>query len=97
MNRTIPTYVALRLLLTLSIPAVAQRVPSPYYEDTNNVPNSPEIHADRTVTLRLFAPSQRNPRTQEFEAEAVPVLHYRATPEVLARQLQRKRLRITRR
>jgi len=29
---------------------------SPYYEDTNNIPVSPEIHADRTVTFRFFAP-----------------------------------------
>jgi enterochelin esterase-like enzyme len=35
---------------------LAQRGPAPYYEDTNNVPVSPEIHADRTVTFRLFAP-----------------------------------------
>ena len=33
-----------------------QRGPAPYYEDTNNVPVSPEVHADRTVTFRLFAP-----------------------------------------
>ncbi len=33
-----------------------QRGPAPYYEDTNNVPVSPEMHADRTVTFRLFAP-----------------------------------------
>ena len=35
---------------------LAQRGPTPYYEDTNNVPVSPEVHADRTVTFRLFAP-----------------------------------------
>jgi enterochelin esterase-like enzyme len=35
---------------------LCQRVPAPYYEDTNNVPVSPEIHADRKVTFRLFAP-----------------------------------------
>src|SRR3954469_12879002 len=34
----------------------AQRVPAPYYEDTNNAPVSPEVHPDRTVTFRLFAP-----------------------------------------
>ena len=34
----------------------AQRGPTPYYEDTNNVPASPEVHPDRTVTFRLFAP-----------------------------------------
>jgi len=33
-----------------------QRGPAPYYEDTNNVPVSPEVHADRSVTFRLFAP-----------------------------------------
>jgi hypothetical protein len=32
------------------------RGPAPYYEDTNNLPKSPEVHADRTVTFRLFAP-----------------------------------------
>lgn len=35
---------------------ICQRVPAPYYEDTNNVPVSPEVHADRKVTFRLFAP-----------------------------------------
>ena len=34
----------------------AQRVPAPYYEDTNNVPVLPEVRADGTVTFRLFAP-----------------------------------------
>ena len=33
-----------------------QRGSAPYYEDTNNIPVSPEVHADRTVTFRLFAP-----------------------------------------
>ena len=27
----------------------AQRAPVPYYEDTNNIPVSPEIRVDRTV------------------------------------------------
>src|ERR1700738_1271441 len=35
---------------------LCQRPPAPYYEDTNNVPVSPEVHGDRTVTFRLFAP-----------------------------------------
>jgi enterochelin esterase-like enzyme len=35
---------------------MGQRGSQPYYEDTNNIPVSPEIHADRTVTFRLFAP-----------------------------------------
>ena len=34
----------------------AQRAPTAYYEDTNNVPVSPEVHPDHTVTFRLFAP-----------------------------------------
>ena len=33
-----------------------QRGPTPFYEDTKNIPVSPEIHTDRTVTFRLFAP-----------------------------------------
>src|SRR3954468_2359205 len=79
MSGTIPSYVTLPFLLTLSIPAVAQHVPSPYYEDTNNVPNSPEIHADRTVTLRLFAPKASevilmgSPGILEFTKKPVPL------------------------
>jgi enterochelin esterase family protein len=33
-----------------------QRRPSACYEDINNIPVSPEVHADRTVTFRSFAP-----------------------------------------
>ena len=36
--------------------AFSQRPPVPYYEDTKNIPVSPEVHSDRTVTFRLFAP-----------------------------------------
>ena len=32
------------------------RAPTAYYEDTNNIPVSPEVHPDRTVTFRLYAP-----------------------------------------
>ena len=32
-----------------------QRGPAPFYEDTNNIPVSPEVRADWTVTFRLFA------------------------------------------
>src|SRR5450432_2434141 len=35
---------------------LSQRGPTPFYEDTNNAPISPEVHADRSVTFRLFAP-----------------------------------------
>jgi enterochelin esterase-like enzyme len=44
------------LACLVAIPAVAQRAPSPYYENTANVPVSPEVHSDRRVTFRLFAP-----------------------------------------
>jgi enterochelin esterase-like enzyme len=40
----------------LASPAFCQRAPAPFYEETNNVPVSPEVKADRTVTFRLFAP-----------------------------------------
>src|SRR6185436_10303192 len=43
-------------LLCFAAPAFCQRGPTPYYEDTNNVPVSPEVHPDKTVTFRLFAP-----------------------------------------
>ena len=43
-------------LLWVNSSAMCQRAPAPYYEDTNNVPVSPEIHSDRSVTFRLFAP-----------------------------------------
>ena len=49
----------MRLLFAAVLAAGAllgQRGPAPYYEDTNNIPVSPEVHADRTVTFRLFAP-----------------------------------------
>jgi enterochelin esterase family protein len=48
----------MRLLLVplLSLIALAQPRPAAYYEDTKNIPVSPEIHADRRVTFRLFAP-----------------------------------------
>src|SRR4051794_19840551 len=36
--------------------ALSQRGPAPFYEDTNNIPVSPEVHSDRRVTFRLFAP-----------------------------------------
>ena len=52
------TCIAILTLTALTAPAFCQRGPArgPAYEDTNNVPASPEIHPDRTVTFRLFAP-----------------------------------------
>ena len=57
----------------------AQRAPSAYYEDTNNIPVSPEIHADRTVTFRLFAPKASevvlmgSPGILEFTKKPLPL------------------------
>lgn len=49
------TWIAFAAILLVA-PTFGQRVPGPAYEDTNNVPVSPEINADHTVTFRLFAP-----------------------------------------
>jgi enterochelin esterase family protein len=49
-------WIAIVGFLAAAAPVVAQRGPAPFYEDTNNVPASPEIHSDRSVTFRLFAP-----------------------------------------
>jgi enterochelin esterase-like enzyme len=42
--------------ICLAVPAFCQRGPGPFYEDTNNIPVSPEVHPDHSVTFRLFAP-----------------------------------------
>jgi len=52
----------LRLITALSLATACaysqppNRPRTAYYEDTANIPVSPEIHPDRTVTFRLFAP-----------------------------------------
>ena len=43
-------------LFCIVAPAFCQRAPAPYYEDTDKIPASPEVHPDRRVTFRLFAP-----------------------------------------
>lgn len=48
--------IAFASLLWVSAPGIAQRAPIPYYEDTNNIPVSPEVLPDHSVTFRLFAP-----------------------------------------
>lgn len=66
-------------LFWLAAPAVCQRGPSPYYEDTNNIPVSPEVRPDRTVTFRLFAPKASevvlmgSPGILEFLKEPKPL------------------------
>lgn len=47
----------LLLLTAFAFAAAAQRMPAPaFYEDIKNIPVSPELHPDRRVTFRLFAP-----------------------------------------
>ena len=48
--------IALFGLLCIVAPAFCQRAAAPYYEDTDKIPASPEVHPDRSVTFRLFAP-----------------------------------------
>lgn len=56
-----------------------QRATPPFYEDANNIPVSPEIHADRMVTFRLFAPKASevllmgSPGILEFTKKPVPL------------------------
>ena len=58
---------------------LSQRGPTPFYEDTNNVPISPEVHADRSVTFRLFAPKASevllmgSPGILEFTKKPLPL------------------------
>ena len=56
MNLRLHLLSPLLLGCTAAVICLAQRAPVPPYEDTNNVPISPDIHGDRTVTFRLFAP-----------------------------------------
>src|SRR5881398_1984306 len=77
-----PRRSSMRLLFTATILAVAlpaQRGVAPYYEDTSNVPVSPEIQADRKVTFRLFAPKASevvlmgSPGILEFTKKPMPL------------------------
>lgn len=69
----------LLITATLGICQPPPRPPSPYYEDTNNVPVSPEIHPDRKVTFRLFAPKATevvlmgSPGILEFTKKPLPL------------------------
>ena len=71
----------MRLLfaIVLAASAFGQRGPAPYYEDTNKIPVSPEIHGNKTVTFRLFAPKASevvlmgSPGILEFTKKPVPL------------------------
>lgn len=71
----------LLLFATITFAAAAQRIPAPaFYEDTNNIPVSPEVHSDRRVTFRLFAPTASevllmgSPGILEFTKKPVPLV-----------------------
>ena len=70
---------SLSIALLCGLAALAQRAPAPFYEDTNNIPVSPEIRSDRTVTFRLFAPKASevllmgSPGILEFTKEPLPL------------------------
>ena len=63
-----------------------QRGPAPFYEDTNNIPVSPEIHIDKTVTFRLFAPKASevvlmgSPGILEFTKKPMPLTNDLSAP-----------------
>ena len=75
----------MRFILTVALccvtpgPALCQRAPTPYYEDVANIPVSPEIHGDRTITFRLFAPKASevvlmgSPGILEFTKKPIPL------------------------
>jgi enterochelin esterase-like enzyme len=72
----------MRFLFTAALFAVtlyAQRGSAPYYENTDNVPVSPEIQADRRVTFRFFAPKANDvvlmgsPGILEFTKKPMPL------------------------
>jgi enterochelin esterase-like enzyme len=57
----------------------SQPQPAAYYEDVKNIPVSPEIHGDRKVTFRLFAPKASevilmgSPGILEFTKKPLPL------------------------
>jgi enterochelin esterase-like enzyme len=67
------------ILVLSSFAALGQRAPAPAYEDVNNIPVSPEIHGDRKVTFRLFAPKASevvlmgSPGILEFTKKPLPL------------------------
>ncbi|MBS1828085.1 MAG: esterase [Acidobacteria bacterium] len=70
----------LLIFAAITFAAAAQRTPAPaFYEDTNNIPVSPEVHADRRVTFRLFAPEASevllmgSPGILEFTKKPLPL------------------------
>jgi enterochelin esterase family protein len=62
-----------------AVPGFCQPGPAAFYEDGNNIPASPEVRADRTVTFRLFAPKASevilmgSPGILEFTKKPMPL------------------------
>lgn len=73
------TQLAAILLLAARGICLAQMPPAAYYEDAKNIPVSPEVHADRKVTFRLFAPKASevvlmgSPGILEFTKKPLPL------------------------
>src|SRR5919112_281163 len=67
------------LICVAAVVAFSQPRPAAYYEDTNNIPVSPEVHGDRSVTFRLFAPKASevvlmgSPGILEFMKKPLPL------------------------
>lgn len=75
--RFLSTATAVALLSAAAV--ISQPRPAAYYEDTGNIPVSPEIHGDRSVTFRLFAPKASevvlmgSPGILEFTKKPLPL------------------------
>jgi enterochelin esterase-like enzyme len=67
------------VLLASACVSLGQPPPAAFYENLSNVPVSPEIHADRKVTFRLFAPKASevilmgSPGILEFTKKPLPL------------------------
>jgi len=73
-------YATAVLLFLTAADGFCQPPPAASYEDVKNIPVSPEIHADRTVTFRLFAPQASevilmgSPGILEFIKKPLPLV-----------------------
>jgi enterochelin esterase family protein len=69
----------LALSLTTAAAGLSQPRPAAAYEDVKNIPVSPEIHGDRKVTFRFFAPKASevilmgSPGILEFTGKPLPL------------------------
>ena len=67
------------LVAAQGLPGGMRMPPSAFYEDTKNIPVSPEVHGDRKVTFRLFAPKASevllmgSPGILEFTKKPLPL------------------------